>query len=83
MGAGRRRRRGRPPPINNSKQTQQHISTHLGEEGQDGDAGVAAHHGHIHLADVQAGLLGVEGLGADLQIRVDGKSNQLGISEGK
>lgn len=38
----------------------------LGEEGQDGDAGVAAHHRHVHLGHVQARLLGVEGLGAHL-----------------
>ena len=44
-------------------------STHLGEERQDGDTGVAAHHGHIHLGHIQAGLLSKEGLGAHLQMR--------------
>ncbi len=37
----------------------------LGEEGEDGDAGVAAHDGHVHVVDVKALRLRDEGVGAD------------------
>ena len=39
-------------------------STDLGEEGEDGDASMASDDGDIDVLHVQAGLLGVEGLGA-------------------
>lgn len=51
-------------------------STHLGEERQDGDAGVAAHHGHVHLGHIQAGLLRKEGLGTHLR-QVNAKARQV------
>mmetsp|Transcript_6101 Transcript_6101/g.15519 ORF Transcript_6101/g.15519 Transcript_6101/m.15519 type:complete len:222 (-) Transcript_6101:423-1088(-) len=42
----------------------------LGEEGEDGDARVAAHHWNVHGVHVEALLLGVKGLGAhDVQGR--------------
>ena len=37
---------------------------YLGEQGQDGDARMAADDGHIDARDIEALLLGVEGLGA-------------------
>ena len=46
--------------------------THLGEQGQDGDASVATDNGHVHGANVQASALGVEGLGTDLGGRAAG-----------
>jgi hypothetical protein len=40
---------------------------HLREERQDGDACMAANHWHIHLANIQAQLCSVEGLGTNLE----------------
>jgi hypothetical protein len=41
-------------------------STRLGEQRQDGDAGMAAHHRHIHSRHIHALLFCVESLGANL-----------------
>lgn len=41
--------------------------THLGEEWEDRDAGMAAHHRHLDPVHIQPRLLSVEGLGAHLQ----------------
>ena len=40
--------------------------SYLGEERQNGDASMAANNGDIHVLDIEAGLLSIEGLGADL-----------------
>ncbi len=45
------------------------VTACLGEERQDGHAGVAAHHRHVHLGHIKACLLGEEGLGAHLHSR--------------
>lgn len=37
---------------------------HLGEQGEDSDAGVAAHNGHVHILERQALGLGHKGVGA-------------------
>jgi hypothetical protein len=39
----------------------------LGEQGQDGDASVSTNDRNIYIRNVQALLLGIEGLGPDLQ----------------
>jgi hypothetical protein len=46
-----------------------HTPAHLGEQREDGDAGVAADDGHVDRAHIEAGAVRVKGLGANLQAR--------------
>lgn len=41
-------------------------TAHLGEQREDGNAGVAAHNRHVNLANIDACLLSVESLGTNL-----------------